>query len=145
VYVARKARGQSFLATLLQLTPIILFFAASYAWLQSPYSTILNNGGLMRIGLTMTFVFGRMTTKIILVYSLHLMLIIGTSHEATFSIFYQLDNTVVPPRHNHQYPLLYWDQCSHLWGCIGRAALAYASGRIFMSLGIPCACGCGLL
>jgi hypothetical protein len=98
----------------------------------------------MRIGLRMTFVFGRMTTKIIVVYSLHPMLTIGTSHEATFSLFYQFDNTV-PPRHNHQYSLLYWDQCSHLWGFNGRATLVYAGGRIFMSLGIPCACGGGLL
>ena len=67
VYQARKSRGQPFLSTLLQLAPIIVFFAANYAWLLSPYSNILKNGGLMRVGLTMTFVFGRMTTKIILV------------------------------------------------------------------------------
>ena len=69
VYTARKSRGQSFLPTLPQLAPIVIFFAAHYAWLLSPYSRILDNGGLMRVGLTMTFVFGRMTTKIILVFS----------------------------------------------------------------------------
>src|SRR5277367_417347 len=67
VYVARKSPGQSLLPTLPQLSPIILFFAAHYAWLLSPYSHILEKGDLMRVGLTMTFVFGRMTTKIILV------------------------------------------------------------------------------
>jgi len=69
VYCARKARGQSFIPTLLQLTPIAIFFAAHYAWLLSPYSMVLERGGLMRVGLVMTFVFGRMTTKIILVRS----------------------------------------------------------------------------
>lgn len=67
VYLARKTRGQSLFPTLPQLSPIILFFAAHYAWLLSPYSHILENGSLMRVGLIMTFVFGRMTTKIILV------------------------------------------------------------------------------
>jgi hypothetical protein len=67
VYQARKRKGLSFGGTLPHLIPIILFFGAHYAWLLSPYSHILENNGLMRVSLTMTFVFGRMTTKIILV------------------------------------------------------------------------------
>lgn len=69
VYQARKNKGLGFLETLPQLTPIVLFFAAYYAWLLSPYSQVLERNGLMRVGLIMTFVFGRMTTKIILVRS----------------------------------------------------------------------------
>jgi len=49
------------------MIPIALFVAAHYAWLLSPYSHALKDGHLMLIGLIMTFVFGRMTTKIILV------------------------------------------------------------------------------
>jgi ethanolaminephosphotransferase len=67
VYKARKARGEAFLPTLPQLIPMILFVAAHCAWLLSPYSYALKEGQLMLVGLTMTFVFGRMTTKIILV------------------------------------------------------------------------------
>ena len=69
VYQARRKKGLSFLGTLPQLMPVILFFVAHYAWLLSPYSHILENNGLMRVSLTMTFVFGRMTTKIILVFT----------------------------------------------------------------------------
>jgi len=49
------------------MIPIALFVGAHYAWLLSPYSHALKDGQLMVIGLIMTFVFGRMTTKIILV------------------------------------------------------------------------------
>src|SRR5438045_4402755 len=66
VYQARRKKGLSFLGTLPQLMPIILFFVAHYAWLLSPYSHILENNGLMRVSLTMTFVFARMTRKITL-------------------------------------------------------------------------------
>src|ERR1700738_5374181 len=96
VYQARRKKGLSFLRTLPQLMPIILFFVAHYAWLLSPYSHILQNNGLMRVSLTMTFVFGRMTTKIILVIipiSSHppswlsdKRLILGTSDETPVSI-----------------------------------------------------------
>jgi hypothetical protein len=99
----------------------------------------------MRIGLTMTFVFGRMTTKIILVYSLPPLLTIGSSHETALSLFYQFNNTALHPCGDHQYPVFYRDQCSRFPGVNERAAFAYASRRIIMSLGIPCACGCGLL
>ena len=103
VYVARKARGQSFFAALPQLTPIVLFFAAHYAWLLSPYSHILESGGLMQVSLTMTFVFGRMTTKIILVYPLKPSesSSVGASHKTTVPIFYKSCHPALHIRHNH--------------------------------------------
>ena len=67
VYEARKKKGLGLFETLPQLVPLVLFFGVHYAWLLSPYSHVLERNGLMRVGLIMTFVFGRLTTKIILV------------------------------------------------------------------------------
>jgi hypothetical protein len=88
VYCAREERGKSFLVTLPQLLPMVLFFAANFAWLLSPFSHVLENNGLMRVALTMTFVFGRMTTKIILVAAREIRLIQGTSHETTLPLLH---------------------------------------------------------
>lgn len=99
VYVARKSRRQPLLPTFPQLAPIIIFFAAHYAWLLSPYSHILENGGLMRVGLTMTFVFGRMTTKIILVLPSSIPeLTAGPSYKTRFPVFHKSNNTSRPSR-----------------------------------------------
>jgi hypothetical protein len=113
VYVARKSRGQRVWSTLPQLTPIILFFAAHYAWLLSPYSHTLQNGGLMRVSLTMTFVFGRMTTKIILVPAPpprppspnERLSCIGTPHQTTIPIFHKSHYTSLSLRHRRQHSL----------------------------------------
>lgn len=62
----------------------------------------------MQVGLTMTFVFGRMTTKIILVFPPpNLNSCQGPSHQTTLPIFYKFNNTPGPPRHNHQLPIVY--------------------------------------
>ena len=49
---------------------IMVFAGCSMAWLLSPYSYILGQGRLMLYCWTMAFVFGRMTTKIILAHLL---------------------------------------------------------------------------
>jgi len=126
VYQARKRKGLSFSGTLPHLIPILLFFTAHYLWLLSPYSHILENNGLMRVSLTMTFVFGRMTTKIILVLPLSPFplppepqffpqffvaqsvadLIVGTPHETTLPILHKPHHPPFPLRSNNQSPPL---------------------------------------
>lgn len=59
---------QKFLATLPELFPIIAFMSSIYLWLSSPYSTILSHNHLVLFTLTMSLVFGRMTTTIILAH-----------------------------------------------------------------------------
>lgn len=46
--------------------PMIAFAVCSFAWLLSPYSTLLAENRLVLYCWTISFVFGRMTTKIIL-------------------------------------------------------------------------------
>ncbi|KAL8951581.1 MAG: hypothetical protein Q9183_007449, partial [Haloplaca sp. 2 TL-2023] len=48
--------------------PIVVFTASCSAWLYSPYSTLMQENRLVLFCLTMSFVFGRMTTKIILAH-----------------------------------------------------------------------------
>jgi ethanolaminephosphotransferase len=70
VNVARARRAQNLpLAPLFwEWIPIIVFSLASVAWLGSPYSFILEDNHLVLYCVTMSLVFGRMTTKIILAH-----------------------------------------------------------------------------
>ena len=68
VYVARKAKNLPLLPTLLEWFPMFVYTGACCAWLGSPYSTILGENHLVLFCLTMSLVFGRMTTKIILAH-----------------------------------------------------------------------------
>lgn len=70
VNVARARRAQKLpvLPLFLEWTPLLIFVAASMAWLGSPYSYILKDNHLVLYCLTMSLVFGRMTTKIILAH-----------------------------------------------------------------------------
>jgi ethanolaminephosphotransferase len=52
----------------LEWTPIIVFTLSIGSWLYSPYSTLMEENRLVLFCLTMSFVFGRMTTKIILAH-----------------------------------------------------------------------------
>ncbi|KAH7060875.1 ethanolaminephosphotransferase 1 [Macrophomina phaseolina] len=73
---ARRAEGKPVLPVFQEWTPMIVFTLATCAWLGSPYSTILEEwdaknktgGHLVLWCLTMSLVFGRMTTKIILAH-----------------------------------------------------------------------------
>ena len=73
---ARRANNLPVLPLLLEWTPMVVFTTATSAWLGSPYSTILEEwdtpnktgGHLVLFCLTMSLVFGRMTTKIILAH-----------------------------------------------------------------------------
>lgn len=68
VVKARRAHGQAFAPTLLGWIPLVVFCASLFAWLGSPYSNLLTDNHLTLLCVILSFVFGRMTTKIILAH-----------------------------------------------------------------------------
>jgi len=68
---ARRAQNLPFAPLLLEWTPLVIFVVSTMAWLGSPYSFILSDNHLVLYCLTMSLVFGRMTTKIILAHLTH--------------------------------------------------------------------------
>ncbi|KAI5284593.1 hypothetical protein KEM54_001210 [Ascosphaera aggregata] len=66
VWQARQKEGLSLKPALMEWIPISLCTFATVAWLWSPYSTLLEQNRLVLFAVTISFVFGRMTTKIIL-------------------------------------------------------------------------------
>ncbi len=65
---ARKEKGLPLAPLFLEWTPMIIFVSSLVAWLGSPYSYVLSDNHLCLLCLTLSFVFGRMTTKIILAH-----------------------------------------------------------------------------
>ena len=65
---ARRAQNLPVAPAFLEWAPIFVFTGSCAAWLYSPYSTLLRDEHLVLFCLTMSFVFGRMTTKIILAH-----------------------------------------------------------------------------
>ncbi|KAK5172296.1 uncharacterized protein LTR77_003934 [Saxophila tyrrhenica] len=65
---ARKANNLPLAPTFLGWIPMISFTTSLLAWLGSPYSHLLFDNHLALLCLTLSFVFGRMTTKIILAH-----------------------------------------------------------------------------
>lgn len=63
---ARQRQNLPVLPVFLEWTPMIVYTLACCAWLSSPYSSLLTHNRLVLFCLTMSFVFGRLTTKIIL-------------------------------------------------------------------------------
>lgn len=68
VIKARRAQSLPVAPVFLEWTPMAVFTACSGAWLYSPYSTLMRDNRLVLFCVTMSFVFGRMTTKIILAH-----------------------------------------------------------------------------
>ncbi|KAL8993994.1 MAG: hypothetical protein Q9169_005925 [Polycauliona sp. 2 TL-2023] len=68
VVKARRAQELPIAPVFAEWLPIIIFTASGTAWLYSPYSTLMRDNRLVLFCLTMSFVFGRMTTKIILAH-----------------------------------------------------------------------------
>jgi ethanolaminephosphotransferase len=68
VWEARKERGLPLAPLFLEWTPIFVFTIACSSWLVSPYSWLLKDNHLCLFCVTMSLVFGRMTTKIILAH-----------------------------------------------------------------------------
>lgn len=65
---ARRAKGLPLAPVFLEWAPMLVFTGALVAWLGSPYSAILRDNHLCLLCLTLSFVFGRMTTKTILAH-----------------------------------------------------------------------------
>ncbi|KAK3618514.1 hypothetical protein LTR56_024600 [Elasticomyces elasticus] len=68
VWKARKAKGLPLAPLVLEWSPMVVFVASLVAWLGSPYSHILSDNHITLLCLTLSFVFGRMTTKTILAH-----------------------------------------------------------------------------
>ena len=69
IYHVVKARLEAKLPVLpifLEWFPMLIYTGACTAWLGSPHSSLLKSNKLVLFCLTMSFVFGRLTTKIIL-------------------------------------------------------------------------------
>lgn len=71
VVKARRAANLPVLPVFLEWTPMLVFCGSCLAWLGSPYSSLLRDNHLVLFCLTMSFVFGRLTTKIILCHLTH--------------------------------------------------------------------------
>ena len=65
---ARREKGLPLAPVLLEWTPMIIFSGSLLAWLGSPHSYLLKDNHLCLLCLILSFVFGRMTTKIILAH-----------------------------------------------------------------------------
>lgn len=65
---ARQRMGVAVSPVFTEWAQIIVFTLSCMAWLYSPYSTLLSENRLVLFSVTMSFVFGRMTTKIILAH-----------------------------------------------------------------------------
>lgn len=68
VFKVRRAQGLSMAPVMLEWTPLIIFITSIGIWLNSPHSTLMQDNRLILFCVTMSFVFGRMTTKIILAH-----------------------------------------------------------------------------
>ncbi|KAL9113341.1 MAG: hypothetical protein Q9227_002382 [Pyrenula ochraceoflavens] len=62
----RRRTHQPLLPVFLEWTPMLVYTFAAGSWLFSPHSSLLTHNRLLLFCLTMSFVFGRLTTKIIL-------------------------------------------------------------------------------
>lgn len=65
---ARRANNLPLAPAFLEWTPMILYTASACAWVSSPHSILLRDNHLILFCLSQSFVFGRMTTKIILAH-----------------------------------------------------------------------------
>jgi ethanolaminephosphotransferase len=65
---ARRAQSLPMAPVFLEWTPLAIFISSIGAWLYSPHSTLMRDNRLVLFCVTMSFVFGRMTTKIILAH-----------------------------------------------------------------------------
>ncbi|KAJ9609463.1 hypothetical protein H2200_005790 [Cladophialophora chaetospira] len=66
VYHARKKESLPMWPVFLEWIPMIVYTASICAWCSSPYSILLRENHLIIFCLTLSFTFGRLTTKIIL-------------------------------------------------------------------------------
>lgn len=65
---ARQAQKLPLLPVFLDWTPMFIYTLSTCAWISSPHAIVLRENHLLLFCLTQSFVFGRMTTKIILAH-----------------------------------------------------------------------------
>ena len=65
---ARKRKGLSMLPVFLEWIPMAVYTFGVGLWLYSPHSTLMRENHLVLFCVTMSFVFGRLTTKMILAH-----------------------------------------------------------------------------
>jgi ethanolaminephosphotransferase len=140
VAVARKRQGLAVLPTLLEWTPIVVFTASIVAWVSSPYSILLRDNHLVLFCVILSFVFGRMTTKIILAHLLRQRFPYWTVLLTPLVVGAALTNLPrlgLPPFSPHL-------ELAYLWAYLAFAATAYMHwsllviNRITTFLGINC-------
>lgn len=68
VIVARRRQNLAVLPIFLEWTPIVIFTGSCVLWLGSEHTSLLTENRLILFCVTLSFVFGRMTTKIILAH-----------------------------------------------------------------------------
>lgn len=68
VACARQKQGLPVIPVFAEWTPMAVFTLGVGAWVFSPYSTLMTDNHLVLFCLTMSFVFGRLTTKMILAH-----------------------------------------------------------------------------
>ena len=68
VVAARRRQNLPVWPVFLEWTPIVVFSASCGLWLYSPHTSLLTENRLVLFCVTLSFVFGRMTTKIILAH-----------------------------------------------------------------------------
>lgn len=68
VVKARRAQGLPVAPVIRELAPLVVFITSIGLWADSPHSTLMRNNRMILFFVTMSFVFGRMTTKIILAH-----------------------------------------------------------------------------
>lgn len=68
VVKARRARHLPVAPVFLEWTPMAVYSLSIGAWMYSPYSTLRRQNHIVLFCVTMSFVFGRMTTKMILAH-----------------------------------------------------------------------------
>ena len=65
---ARRAKNLPLAPVFLDWIPLVIYTTATAAWMSSPTTIVLRDNHLVLFCLTQSFVFGRMTTKIILAH-----------------------------------------------------------------------------
>ena len=65
---ARQQKGLPVLPVFLEWTPMVVYTVSIGAWIFSPHSTLMRENHLVLLCLTLSLVFGRMTTKMILAH-----------------------------------------------------------------------------
>lgn len=65
---ARREKGLPLAPVFLDWVPMIIYVTSTAAWMSSPWSILLKQNHLVLFCITQSFVFGRMTTKIILAH-----------------------------------------------------------------------------